>query len=200
MVDDVGIKRTKCFLESLLDSSADCHYLTGRLHCSGECSVCGLELVKRPACNFDHHVVNGRLKACRSCTGDGVCDLVKVHTDCDLCGNTGDRVTGCFGCKGRRPGYTRVDFNDPVISVSEGKLNVASSLHVECTDDLDCSPAHNAELVCSQGKDRCDHNGLTGVYSHRVNVFHTADDDTGISCIPHDLELNLVPAFDRLFD
>ena len=36
--------------------------------------------------------------------------------------------------------------------------------------------------------------------SHRIDVFHSADDDTGVCRITHDLELNLVPAFDRLFN
>ena len=65
---------------------------------------------------------------------------------------------------------------------------------------MDRGAPHHLVFVIAEGEDRGYDHALPGVDPHRVHVLHTADDDAGIGGVPHDLELNLFPPHDALFD
>ena len=53
--------------------------------------------------------------------------------------------------------------------------------------------------VC-QRLDRRDGDAITGVDTHRVNVFNGADDDDVVCSVSHHFQFKFLPANDRFFD
>ncbi|OQC71841.1 MAG: hypothetical protein BWX50_00176 [Euryarchaeota archaeon ADurb.Bin009] len=194
----IGIERPERLLERLLDRPADSHHLAGALHRRGEHPVRGLELVKRPPGHLRDDVVDGGLKRYGGDAGHGIHDLVEAEPYGDLCRHPGDRVAGRLGCERGGAGDPGVHLDDPVVAVFVGELDVAPALDVEGPDDLHRSVPEPLVLVVPQGEDGRNDDALAGMDAYRVDVLHAADDDAGIGCIPHHLELDLLPPGDAL--
>ncbi|OQA54968.1 MAG: hypothetical protein BWY45_02405 [Euryarchaeota archaeon ADurb.Bin294] len=56
------------------------------------------------------------------------------------------------------------------------------------------------EFIITEGQNWSHNHALTGMDTHRIDVFHTTDGDTGVIGIPHDLKLNLLPSCNTLFN
>ena len=56
------------------------------------------------------------------------------------------------------------------------------------------------KLIIAQGKNRSHDHTLTGMDTHRVDIFHSTDDDTGVIGITHDFKFDLLPSGYTLFN
>ena len=78
---------------------ADAHNFACSLHLSCEGSLGCYELIKWKPWELNYAVVKGRLKACIGLACDGIFNLIKGVTKCNLGSNLGDRISGCLTCK-----------------------------------------------------------------------------------------------------
>ena len=89
-------QRTDCFHQTTLEVCTDTHNLTGCFHLCGQCTLRIDKLIKRKSRNLYNTVVQCRLKACVSLSGNGIRDLIQSIAKRDLRCHLGDRITGCL--------------------------------------------------------------------------------------------------------
>ena len=88
----------------------------------------------------------------------------------------------------------------PVVRV-EGELDVgAAGLDADAADAGERGVAHLLVLDVGQRLGRGDRDRVAGVHAHRVDVLDRADDHAVVGAVAHHLELELLPAGDRLLD
>ena len=192
-----------CLQAGLLEAAAYRHDLTSGLHRGSDAPVGGAELVKRPARNLDHAVVQGRLeRGRRALAGDRVGQLVESVPDGDERGQSGDWVPCGLGGEGGGARYAGIDFDDAVLprGLVDGELHVAAPLDVEAPDQLERSVPQHLVVAVGEGLLGGDHDRLAGVDPHWINVLHRTHDYGVVSAITHDLVLVLLPSHDALLD
>ena len=120
----------------------------------------------------------------------------------DLGGHLGDGVAGGLGGQGGGAGHTGVDLDDRVlIAVGvQGELHVAPALDLQGGDDVQSGGAEHLIFLVGQGLGGGHHDGVAGVHAHGVDVLHGAHGDHVAGAVPHDLELDLLPAGDAPLD
>ena len=180
----------------------DCHDLAGRFHLGAKRVVRIDELVKRPARELDHAVVDGRLEAGLGLAGDGVGDLVQAVADRDLGGHLGDRVAGRLGSQCGRTGYTGVYLDDRVFERLriECELHVAAALDAQLGDDVERRGAQHLIFLVAQGLAGRNDDRVACVHADGVDVFHVTDRDRVALVVAHDLVFDFLPARDALLD
>ena len=185
-----------------LEGIADGHHLAGGLHLGAQGAAGGGELVKGQAGQLEHAVVQGWLEAGGGLAGHGVGDLVQGVAQGHLGGHLGDGVAGGLGGQGGGPGHAGVDFDDRVLEGVgvEGQLYVAPALDLQGGDDVERGGAEHLVLPVGQGLGGGHHDGVAGVDAHGVDILHGADLDDVAGGVPHDLELDLLPAGDAPLD
>ena len=82
----------------------------------------------------------------------------------------------------------------------QGKLDVAASLDPHGADDVDGGTSQHLILFIRKRYRGSDDDGITGMDTDGVKVFHRADGDAVIFRVPHYLELDLFPAGNAFFD
>ena len=83
----------------------------------------------------------------------------------------------------------------------DGELDVAAAgVDADLADDRDADVAQPLVLAVGQGERRGDGDRVAGVHAHGVEVLDRADDDDVVGVVAHDLELELLPAQDRLLE
>ncbi len=186
----------------LLEAGTDGHYLTSGLHLGAQGTLAVYKLIKGPLGELADDVVHSGLVAGPGGTGYGVADLVQTVADGDLGGNLGDGITGGLGSQCRRTGYTGVYLDDGVFLGArlQSELTVAAALNAQLVYNVNGSFPQHAELLGGEAHCRSDYDGVTGVDAHRVHVLHGADGDGVAHAVPDDLELDLLPAGDALFN
>jgi len=199
---DVQLQRADGLHQRALEGVGDGHDLAGGLHLGAQGAAGGSELVEGQAGDLQHAVVDGGLEAGGGLAGYRVGDLVQGIAQGHLGGHLGDGVAGGLGGQGGGAGHTGVDLDDRVlIAVGvQGKLHVAAALDLQGGDDVQGGGAEHLELPVGQGLGRSHHDGVAGVDTHRVDVLHGADGDDVAGGVPHDLELDLLPAGDAPLD
>ena len=137
-VVDSDLQGSDALEDRFLKSASDGHGLSGGLHLCTKMPVDGTELIERPSGDLHDHIIDSGFECRGGGSGDLVGDLVEVVSDCNLRGDTRNRVSGGLGCQCGRSGDTGVDLDEPVVTVLrvEGELYVASSFDFEGTDDL----------------------------------------------------------------
>ena len=94
---DANLQATQGFLQRLLESPANGHHFTDRLHLRGEPTVGLRKLFKGKTRDLGHHIVNRGLKGGRGgATGDFVRELIQGVADSQLRCDLGDREAGGF--------------------------------------------------------------------------------------------------------
>ena len=74
------------------------------------------------------------------------------------------------------------------------ELHITATGDLQLTDDVQRGSTQHLILLVPQSLGGSHHDTVTGVYAHRVDIFHVADGDH-ISCtVPHHLILNLFPS------
>ena len=192
------LKRTDRLKKALLKGAADAHDFTGRLHLRGKLIHGSREFIKRESRHLRYDIVESRFEARRRI---GKLDLVEVHADGDLCGNTRDRITAGFRCQCGRTGYTGVDLDDVVLKGMRIKreLAVTSAFYAERTDDLQGTVTEHVVLLIRQCLRRRDDDGVTSVDADGVKVFHITNRDRRIVGVADDFVFDLLIALDALF-
>ena len=193
------LQRADGFQQALLNGAAHAHHLAGGLHLGAEPVVGGGELVKGEAGHFGDHIVKGRLKSGGG-VGDG--DLVQGHAHADLGGHSGDGVAAGLGGQSGGAGDAGVDLNQIVLEGVgvQSELDVAAALDLQRPDDPQGAVPQHVVFLVGQRLGGADHNGVTGMDAHRVDVLHVADGDGGVVCVPHHLVFDLLVALDALLD
>ena len=199
----IELARAHRLQERLGERAADPHRLADRLHLRAERRVGAGELLEREARELDDDVVERRLEARRRRAGEVVRDLVERVADRELCRDLRDRVAGRLRRERRRARDARVHLDDAELA----GLALARELDVGAAgldaDGADHRRGRVAELLVGlvgQRHLRRDGDGVAGVDAHRVEVLDRADDDDVVARVAHDLELELVPADQRLLD
>ena len=190
------------FISAPSKELADGHDLAGGLHLGAQGAAGGGELVKGQAGDLQHAVVDGGLEAGGGLAGHRVGDLVQGVAQGHLGGHLGDGVASGLGGQGRRAGHTGIDLDDCILEGVrvQGELHVAAALDLQGGDDVQGGGAEHLELPVGQGLGGGHHDGVAGVDAHGVDVLHGADGDDVAGGVPHDLELDLLPAGDAPLD
>ena len=80
------------------------------------------------------------------------------------------------------------------------ELAVAAALYAERVDDVDGRSAEHLIFFIGKRDRRGDDDAVAGVDADRVEVFHGADRDDVALAVANNLELNLLPARNALFN
>ena len=180
----------------LLKGGADGHNLAGGLHLGTQRTLGIHELIEGPFGEFDHHIVQRRLKAGIGHAGDGVLDFIQRIADGDLGSNLGDGITCGLGGQRRRTGNTGIDLNDCILKGIgiEGKLAVTAAFHLQLLDDIQGCGAQHLVFLIRQRHRRGNDDGIAGMHPYRIEIFHRADGDHIVLAVPHHLKLDLFPS------
>ena len=199
----VDLQRAQRLVQRLLERAADRHGLADRLHLRPEQVARLREFVEREARQLDDHVVDGRLERGRRLARDVVRNLVQAIADRQLGGDLGDRKAGRLARQRGRTRYARVhlDHDQPARIRVDGELDVrAAGIHADLADDAQRGVAQQLIFLVGQGLGRRDRDRVAGMHAQRVEVLDGADDDHVVAGVAHDLQLELLPAGDRLLD
>ncbi len=161
------------------------------------------ELLEGPARDLDDDVVERGLEGGRRLLRDVVRNLVEVVADREEGRDLGDRKAGRLRGERRRARDARVHLDDdpPAGLRVHGELDVrAARVDADLPDDGLGLVAHGLVLAVRERHLRRDRDRVARVDAHRVEVLDRADDDDVVRGVPHDLELELLPALDRLLD
>ena len=190
--------------ERLLERAADRHDLAHGLHRRAEHRRGLRELLEREPRDLHDHVVERRLERGGRLAGDVVRDLVEPVADREQRRDLRDREAGGLRGQRRAPrdtrGFISIRTWRPVRGV-DGELDVGPArLDADHAEHLDRGVAHRAGTRVGQRLLRRDRDRVAGVHTHRVDVLDRADDHRVVGAVAHHLELELLPARDRLLD
>ena len=193
----------QCLLERLLKTAADRHRLAHRLHRGGEHRRAALELLKGEARDLGDHVVDRGLEAGRRGAGDVVDDLVERVAHRQAGGDLGDREAGGLRGQGRTAAHPRVHLDHDHIAIGgvDRELDVAAAgIHADLANDGDRLIAQPLVFPVGEGLGRGHGDRVTGVHPHRVEVLDRAHDHHVVCAVAHHLQLEFLPADQRLLD
>ena len=192
----VHFQRSHRLEQGLLERTTHRRHLAHRLHGGAQPRVGAGKLLEREAGNLHHHVVERGFERGRGGAGDVVDDLVQPPPEGDLGGDAGDREAGRLGGQRRRTRDPRVHLDDHVAAVGrvDRELDVGpAGGHTHRVEHRACGVAQDLELSVGEGLGGSDGDRITGVDSHRVEIFDRADDHEGARRVAHHLELELLP-------
>jgi hypothetical protein len=199
----IELARAERLEEGLGERPADAHRLAHGLHLRPERRVGARELLEREARELDDDVVERRLEARRRRLRQVVRDLVERVADGELRRDLRDGVAGRLRGERRRAGDARVHLDHAQLA----RVAVPRELDVR-TARLDADRADHrggrvAKLLVGLVGERHlrrHRDRVARVDAHRVEVLDRADDHDVVSAVADHLELELVPAADRLLD
>ena len=197
------LERAQALLQRLAERAADGHHLAHGLHRRSQGGRGRLELLERPPGDLGDDVVEGGLEGGRSDLGYVVGDLVERAAHCQASRDLGDGEPCGLGGQRRGAAHPGVHLDDHLATGGriDRELHVGSAgLHPHPAQHRERCVAHPlvlrvAESLCGGHGD-----GVTGVHPHRVQVLDGADHHTVVGPVAHHLELELLPAHDRLLD
>ena len=197
------LERSHRLEERFLERPADRHRLPHRLHLRRQRAIRLRELLEVPPRELDDDVVDGRLEGRGRQARDVVRDLVEVIAERELGGDLRDREAGGLRRERRRPRHARVhlDGDDAAVLGVDGELDVRpAGLDADAADDAPRHVAHALVFLVGQRQRRRHRDAVAGVDAHRIDVLDRADDDEVVGDVAHHLELEFLPADDRLLD
>ena len=187
----------------MLERFANAHGFADRLHLGAERAVGQGEFLEREAGDFSDHVIDGRLEAGRGFTRDVIADFVQGVADGEFGGELRDREPGRLGCQCTGARHARVHLDDDQASVvgMERELHVgAAGIDADFAHDRNGGVAQPLVFAVGQRLRRRHGDAVARVYAHGVDVFDRADDDDVVLAVAHDLQFELFPAQNGLFD
>ena len=195
---------TQCFLHGFLQSATNRHYFTNRFHLCGQTVVSTGKFLEVKARNFGDNIVNGWFERCRrQATGDIVGQFIQGKAHSQFRGNFCNREASGFRCQRRRTGYTWVhlDNNQTTVFRVNRKLYVGTTgFHADFTQYRQRGVTHDLIFFISQGLCWRNGDGVTGVDTHRIEVFDGADDNAVVVFITHNFHFVLFPANQRFIN
>ena len=199
----VELARAHRLQERLGEGAADAHRLADRLHLRPQRRVGARELLEREARELDDHVVEGRLERGGRRLRQVVGDLVQRVADRQLGRDLRDRVAGRLRGQRRRARHARVQLDHAQLAAlaRPRELDVRpAGLDADGADHGDRRVAHLLVGLVDRRHLRRDRHRVAGVDAHRVEVLDRADDHHVVAAVAHQLQLELVPADQRLLD
>lgn len=169
---ELVVNTPNSLLDGLLESTADGHDFTNRLHGGAQRGADTVEFLEIPSGNLDDTVVKRRLKARGSQLGHRVSDLVQRNVQTQLGSNEGKRVTGSLGSQSGRTRETGVDFNNAVLLGVrvERILDVTLSNNTEVSDNVDSGSSKHVVVRVREGLGGGNDDRVTSMDTKRVKV------------------------------
>ena len=206
-------QRPRRLLYGGFKGAVDNHHLAGGLHLGGGAPVAAGKLVKRPPGYLHHAVVQRRLEGGQRLPCDHVRNLIQPLANRNLGRNPGDGITGGLAGKGRTaadpgihlddivgrirfPGVFRVSL-DGLANHGMGlqcELHVATAFDAQLADYLEAGRPQHLVFAVAQGLAGRNHDAVSGMHSHGIQVFHVANGYAVVRPIPHNLILDLLPS------
>ena len=194
-------QRTDGFHEGTFEVVADTHNFTGCFHLSCQSSLCSNKFIKRKSRDLNYTVVKHRLETCICFSCNSVRNLIQCIAQSNLCSNFSNRITCSFTCQCGRTTYTRVYLNNTVFKTLRMKsvLYVTSACDSKLCDNIQRRSTKHLVFFVSQCLGRSNYDGVTGMYTNRVNIFHVADCDTVACAVTHNFVFDFFPSCDAAF-
>ena len=191
-------QRTDSLHQGALKVIADTHNLAGSFHLCGQGTFGTDKFIKGQTRDLDNTVVQHRLKAGIGLAGDGIRDLIQSVTQSDLGCHLGDGITGSLGSKCGRTTYTGVNLDNAVFKAvrMQGVLYVTSTGDAQLADDVQRRCTQHLVLLIPQSLGRSHNDTVTGMHTHRVDIFHITNGNAVACTVTHNLVLDLFPAGD----
>ena len=132
------LQRTDRFHQRALEVVADTHNLSGGLHLGSQRTLRRDELVKGQARNFYYTVVQHRLKACKSLSGNGIRNLIQRIAQSDLRRHLRDGVAGSLGSQRGGTAHTGIYLDHTVLEGIriQRVLHIAASGNAKLGDNI----------------------------------------------------------------
>ena len=188
-------QRAEGFQERAFERAVERHDFAGRFHLGADGTICEGEFFEWPAREFAYDIVDGWFEAGFRIAGDGIGDLIEVQAEGDLRCDFCDRVAGGFRCERGGTADTRIDF-DNIVLVRLGVktvLDIAAAFDLEVADDIKRCGTEHLVLAIGQRLCRSDNDGVAGMDTDRIDIFHGADDDAVVRTVAHDFEFDFFP-------
>ena len=189
-----------CFLEGFFISFSDAHNFAYSAHLCAKLIFYTFEFFKCPACKFNYYVIPVRNVFIKSSVFS-TWNVFQRKSGCKHCRYKGNREAGCFRCKGRGAGSTRVDFNDndTVCYRVMGKLYVCTADYLYRFYDFICLLLKTFLAFLRDSKHWCGTEGVSCMYTERIDIFDKADSDHVVVCVTDNFQLKFFPAENRFF-
>ena len=97
-------------------------------------------------------------------------------------------------------GFISITTTPAVVGVHRELDVAAAGVDADLADHGDADVAQALVLAVGQRQRRGDGDRVAGVHAHRVEVLDRADDHDVVALVAHELELELLPAEDRLLE
>ena len=191
-------KRTNRFQEALLEVRANAHDFTGSLHLSAKSVRCSCKFIKGKTRKLCNHVIEGRLE-CSISVGNS--DIFKCHTNRNLCSYTCNGISACFRCKSTGTGNARIYLDEIILAGVriESELYVTATFDFKFTNNLNSAIVKHFKVMVVKRHNRCNNHRVAGMYANRVYVFHTANGDSVVIGVAHNLKFDLLITLYTLF-
>ena len=199
----VRLQGTERLVQGLLESPSDGHGFADGFHLRGQGRVGAGKFFEGEARDLEDHVIDRGLKRRFRYAGDVVGDLVERVADGQLGGDLCDGEAGGFRGQRRAARDSRVHLDDhhfPCFGM-QAELDVgAAGVHPDLADDPDRGVPHDLVFLVGQRHGGRHGDAVAGMDAHRIEVLDRADDHDVVLEVPHDLQLEFLPADDGLFD
>ena len=193
-----ALKASHSLKKAFFEASSDTHGLAGSLHLCAEALICIGEFIKGEPGHLGYDVIKCRLETCGRV---GKLNLFEIVSDTYLGGYSCDGISRCLGSKGRGSGYSGVNLDQVILERFgiKGKLNVTSSADLQGSDELKSRVTEHVIFFIGKSLGRAYYNGVTGMDSYGIEVFHVTYSDCGIIGITYYFILDLFIALNALF-
>ena len=188
------------FLEGFFISFSDTHNFADCTHLCAKLIFYTFEFFKCPTGKFNYNIVSIRNVLIKSSVFS-TWNVFQRKSGCKHCRYKGNREAGCFRCKSRGTGSTRVDLNydDTVCDRVMCKLYVCTTDYLYRFYDFICLFLKTFLALLRNSKHWCRTEGISCMYTKRVDIFDKADSDHVVVCITDNFQLKLFPAENRFF-
>ena len=190
------LQRTECLHQASLEAGADAHHFARCLHLRSQRSLGMNELVKGEPRELHHAVIQSRFKRRIGFAGYRVLNLVQRKAQCDLGRHLCNRISRCLGSQCRRAGHTRIHLDNAILKAGrvQCELHVAAAGNLQLVDDIQCRCTQHLIFLIGKRLGRSHNNGISRMYTNRIDIFHVADCNAVARTVTHHLVLDFLPA------
>ena len=196
------LQRAHSLEQRVFEIRADGHDFARRFHLRADVLIGIDEFIKRPAREFEHHVIQRRLGAGVGLPGYAVDDFIERVPKRDAGRDFGNRIARRLGSQRRGTRHARVDLNDVILHAvrAERILHVAAALDAQRADDVQRRAAQHLMFGIAERLARRDDNRIARMYADGVKVLHVADGDAVACAVADDLVFDFLPARNAALD
>ena len=196
-----AFKSADRLLESLLISLTNGHYLADSLHLGTEMIFNGAELLERPAGELKNNIIARRSVLVEAAVAP-VGNLVERVARGELSRNKRDREARRLRSESGGARSARINLDNDYATRLRivGPLNVAAADDTDRLDDLKGVAFEFFFKLLGNRKERCRAEAVARMNADRVDILDKAYGDHLVLGVADDLDLELLPVKNRLFD